>query len=50
MLAVHPETSLSQDEQRALVAFLQSLTSVHVDALVSDARSVLIGERSASGQ
>ena len=44
------ELSLSQDEQRALVEFLQSLTSVHVDALVSDARSVLIGERSASGQ
>ena len=41
---------LSLDEQRALVAFLQSLTSVHADALVSDARSVLIGERSASEQ
>lgn len=48
-----PRTSrlrLSQQEQSALVAFLRTLTSDHVDALVSDARSVAIGERSAGGQ
>jgi cytochrome c peroxidase len=48
-----PRTShlrLSQQEQSALVAFLRTLTSDHVDALVSDARSVVIGERSAGGQ
>ena len=41
---------LTQSEQEALVAFLKTLTSSHVDALVSDARSVIIGERSAGGQ
>ena len=48
-----PRTSrlrLSQQEQSALVSFLRTLTSDHVDALVSDARSVAIGERSAGGQ
>ena len=48
-----PRTSrlrLSQQEQSALVAFLRTLTSDHVDALVSDARSVVIGERSGGGQ
>jgi cytochrome c peroxidase len=48
-----PRTSrlrLSQQEQSALVSFLRTLTSDHVDALVSDARSVVIGERSAGGQ
>ena len=48
-----PRTSrlrLSQQEQSALVAFLRTLTSDHVDTLVSDARSVAIGERSAGGQ
>ena len=41
---------LTQSDQIALVAFLRTLTSSHVDALVSDARSVTIGERSAGGQ
>ena len=41
---------LLQEEQSALVAFLATLTSDHVDTLVSDARSVAIGERSAGGQ
>lgn len=41
---------LTQSEQEALVAFLKTLTSSHVDALVSDARSVTIGERTAGGQ
>ena len=41
---------LTQSEQEALVAFLHTLTSNHVDALVSDARSVAIGERTAGGQ
>ena len=41
---------LAQSEQVALVAFLRTLTSSHVDALVSDARSVTIGERTAGGQ
>jgi len=41
---------LTQSDQVALVAFLRTLTSSHVDALVSDARSVTIGERSVGGQ
>ena len=41
---------LTQSDQDALVAFLKTLTSSHVDALVSDARSVTIGERTAGGQ
>ena len=41
---------LMQTDQEALVAFLRTLTSSHVDALVSDARSVTIGERTAGGQ
>jgi cytochrome c peroxidase len=41
---------LTQSDQDALVAFLKTLTSSHVDALVSDARSVAIGERTAGGQ
>ena len=41
---------LTESDREALVAFLRSLTSSHVDALVSDARSVTIGERSAGGQ
>ena len=41
---------LTQSDQDALVAFLRTLTSSHVDALVSDARSVTIGERAAGGQ
>ena len=41
---------LTQSDQEALVAFLRTLTSNHVDALVSDARSVTIGERAAGGQ
>ena len=41
---------LTQQDQEALVAFLKTLTSSHVDALVSDARSVTIGERTAGGQ
>ena len=41
---------LMQADQEALVAFLRTLTSSHVDALVSDARSVTIGERTAGGQ
>jgi cytochrome c peroxidase len=36
---------LSQREQAALLAFLRTLTSDHVDKLVSDARSTAIGER-----
>ena len=40
---------LTQSDQEALVAFLQTLTSSHVDTLVSDARSVTIGERTAGG-
>ena len=42
--------TLTQSDQDALVAFLRTLTSSHVDALVSDARSVAIGERAAGGQ
>ena len=41
---------LTQSDQEALVAFLKTLTSLNVDALVSDARSVTIGERTAGGQ
>ena len=41
---------LTPSDQAALVAFLKTLTSSHVDALVSDARSVTIGERTAGGQ
>jgi len=41
---------LTQSDQAALVAFLKTLTSSHVDTLVSDARSVPIGERTAGGQ
>ena len=41
---------LTQSDQEALVAFLRTLTSSHVDELVSDARSVTIGERTAGGQ
>lgn len=41
---------LTDSDQEALVAFLRTLTSSHVDALVSDARSVTIGERTAGGQ
>jgi len=41
---------LTQSDQAALVAFLKTLTSSHVDGLVSDARSVPIGERTAGGQ
>ena len=41
---------LTQSDQDALVAFLKTLTSSHVDALGSDARSVSIGERTAGGQ
>ncbi|MEK9656668.1 MAG: cytochrome c peroxidase, partial [Halieaceae bacterium] len=41
---------LTQSDQAALVAFLQTLTSSHVDVLVSDARSVAIGERAADGR
>ena len=41
---------LTESDQDALVAFLRTLTSSHVDALVSDARSVTIGERTAGGQ
>ena len=41
---------LTQSDQEALLAFLRTLTSSHVDALVSDARSVTIGERTAGGQ
>jgi cytochrome c peroxidase len=41
---------LTQSDQDALVSFLKTLTSSHVDALVSDARSVTIGERTAGGQ
>ena len=41
---------LTESDQEALVAFLRTLTSSHVDALVSDARSVAIGERAAGGQ
>ncbi len=36
---------LTESDQIALVAFLRTLTSSHVNALVSDARSVTIGER-----
>ncbi len=38
---------LSQREQSALLAFLRTLTSDDVDTLVSDARSIPIGERAA---
>ena len=51
--AQDPQTQsvqLTQSDQEALVAFLKTLTSSHVDALVSDARSVTIGERTAGGQ
>ena len=41
---------LTESDQEALVAFLRTLTSSHVDELVSDARSVTIGERTAGGQ
>ena len=41
---------LTQSDQEALVVFLRTLTSSHVNALVSDARSVTIGERTAGGQ
>ena len=41
---------LTESDQEALVVFLRMLTSSHVDALVSDARSVTIGERTAAGQ
>ena len=40
---------LTESDQDALVAFLRTLTSSQVDALVSDARSVTIGERTAGG-
>jgi cytochrome c peroxidase len=43
------ETTITVPEQQALVAFLRTLTSNQVDALVSDARSVAIGERGAAG-
>jgi cytochrome c peroxidase len=35
---------LSDRDQQALVAFLESLTAANVDALVSDARSVEVGD------
>lgn len=35
---------LSDRDQQALVAFLESLTAANVDALVSDARSVAVGD------
>ncbi len=35
---------LSDQDQQALVAFLESLTATNVDALVSDARSVAVGD------
>jgi cytochrome c peroxidase len=43
------DTTITASEQQALVAFLRTLTSNQVDALVSDARSVVIGERGAAG-
>jgi cytochrome c peroxidase len=43
------DTTITVSEQQALVAFLRTLTSNQVDALVSDARSVVIGERGAAG-
>ena len=43
------DMTITVDEQQALVAFLRTLTSNQVDALVSDARSVQIGERGAAG-
>ena len=43
------DMTITVDEQQALVAFLRTLTSNQVDALVSDARSVEIGERGAAG-
>jgi cytochrome c peroxidase len=43
------DTTISVPEQQALVAFLRTLTSNQVDALVSDARSVVIGERGGAG-
>ena len=43
------DMTITVDEQQALVAFLRTLTSNQVDALVSDARSVVIGERGAAG-
>ena len=43
------DMTITVDEQQALVAFLRTLTSNQVDALVSDARSVEIGEREAAG-
>ncbi len=42
-------TTITAPEQQALVAFLRTLTSNQVDALVSDARSVVIGERGGTG-
>ena len=41
---------LTESDQIALVAFLRTLTSSHVDSLVSDARSVPIGERAEGSQ
>jgi cytochrome c peroxidase len=43
------DMTITVAEQQALVAFLRTLTSNQVDALVSDARSVQIGERGAAG-
>jgi len=37
--------TISQEQQAALVAFLESLTASNVDALVADARSAVIGDR-----
>ena len=37
--------TISQGQQAALVAFLESLTASNVDALVADARSAAIGDR-----
>ena len=39
---------LSQGEQASLIAFLRTLTSSNVDALVSDARSIAIGDEISS--
>ncbi len=41
---------LTQIEQQALIAFLQSLTGSNIDALAADARSVPIGERRVTGE
>ena len=40
------ELTLSEDDQIAIVKFLKTLTSENVDALVSDARSIQIGDTS----